>query len=170
MREAAQRNDHRAQVIADADFHHTIITAAGNRMLERVWQTMRLSVTDVRNVFNHALIASTSSPSGHVVVLEALKARDGARQGRDRRHIEEPRRMDPRLRPPRRRPRPTIQDAAARKRDRASARAAAQTRRSLSGKSAAGGFRINGTVRPGAGRRYQQILRGRRFRTSPALP
>src|SRR5438093_3385408 len=34
MREAAARNDHRAHVDADFAFHHAIIKASGNRMLE----------------------------------------------------------------------------------------------------------------------------------------
>ena len=28
-----------------ARFHHAIVKASGNRMLEHVWQTMRLSIT-----------------------------------------------------------------------------------------------------------------------------
>src|SRR3954468_8437939 len=45
MREAAACNDPYAQANADGAFHHTIIKVAGNRMLEHVWQTMRLSIT-----------------------------------------------------------------------------------------------------------------------------
>ena len=90
MREAAARNDHRALVFADADFHHTIITAAGNRMLERVWQTMRLSVTTcVTHSVTHRSLVELAER--HVVVLEALKAHDPVRaEAEIRRHIEEP--------------------------------------------------------------------------------
>src|SRR5688500_3912675 len=45
MREAAAKEDAHAQANADAAFHHVIIKSAGNRMLEHVWQTMRLSIT-----------------------------------------------------------------------------------------------------------------------------
>src|SRR5262245_47612993 len=45
MREAASCNDPHAQANIDGAFHHAIIKAAGNRMLEHVWQTMRLSIT-----------------------------------------------------------------------------------------------------------------------------
>jgi DNA-binding GntR family transcriptional regulator len=45
MRRAAAANDHRAHVDADFAFHHTIIKAAGNDMLEHVWQSMRLATT-----------------------------------------------------------------------------------------------------------------------------
>jgi len=90
MREAAAKNDHRAQVIADADFHHTIITAAGNRMLEHVWQTMRLSVTTcVTHSVTHRSLHELAER--HVVVLDALKAHDPVRaEAEIRRHIEEP--------------------------------------------------------------------------------
>ena len=45
MRRAAEVNDQRAHVDADYAFHHTIIKAAGNDMLEHVWQSMRLATT-----------------------------------------------------------------------------------------------------------------------------
>ena len=45
MREAAARDDHPAEADADHSFHHAIVKASGNRMLEHVWQTMRLSIT-----------------------------------------------------------------------------------------------------------------------------
>jgi DNA-binding GntR family transcriptional regulator len=90
MRDAAAKNDHRAQVIADADFHHTIIVAAGNRMLEHVWQTLRLSVTTcVTHSVTHRSLHELAER--HVPVLDALKAHDPARaEAAIRRHIEEP--------------------------------------------------------------------------------
>lgn len=90
MREAAARNDQPAQVIADADFHHTIITAAGNRMLEHVWQTMRLSVTTcVTHSVTHRSLHEIAER--HVAVLNALKAHDPVlAEAEIRRHIEEP--------------------------------------------------------------------------------
>jgi DNA-binding GntR family transcriptional regulator len=90
MREAAAKNDHRAQASADADFHHTIIVAAGNRMLEHVWQTMRLSVTTcVTHSVTHRSLHEIAER--HVPVLDALKAHDPARaEAEIRRHIEEP--------------------------------------------------------------------------------
>src|ERR1700754_1284624 len=45
MREASANDDPHAQAQLDGAFHHAIIKAAGNRMLEHVWQTMRLSIT-----------------------------------------------------------------------------------------------------------------------------
>jgi DNA-binding GntR family transcriptional regulator len=90
MRDAAARNDHSAQVNADGAFHHTIITAAGNRMLEHVWQTMRLSVTTcVTHSLTHRSLHDIAER--HVPVLAALRARDpiGA-EAAIRRHIEEP--------------------------------------------------------------------------------
>jgi DNA-binding GntR family transcriptional regulator len=90
MTEAAARNDHRAQVTADGDFHHTIITAAGNRMLDHVWQTMRLSVTTcVTHAMTHRPLHEIARR--HLPVLAALRARDPVlAEAAIRRHIEEP--------------------------------------------------------------------------------
>ncbi len=90
MREAAVNDDHRAQANADADFHHTIITAAGNRMLEHVWQTMRLSVTTcVTHSLTHRSLHEIAER--HVPVLDALRAHDAVlAEAAIRRHIEEP--------------------------------------------------------------------------------
>jgi DNA-binding GntR family transcriptional regulator len=90
MREAAARDDHWAQVNADGAFHHTIITAAGNRMLEHVWQTMRLSVTTcVTHSLTHRSLHEITER--HVPVLEALRTRDPLKaEAAIRRHIEEP--------------------------------------------------------------------------------
>jgi DNA-binding GntR family transcriptional regulator len=90
MRDAAARNDQWAQVNADGAFHHTIITAAGNRMLEHVWQTMRLSVTTcVTHSLTHRSLHEITER--HVPVLEALRSRDPVKaEAAIRRHIEEP--------------------------------------------------------------------------------
>jgi len=90
MRDATARNDHWAQVSADDAFHHTIITAARNRMLEHVWQTMRLSVTTcVTHSLSHRSLHEITER--HVPVLAALRTRDpGKAEAAIRRHIEEP--------------------------------------------------------------------------------
>src|SRR6478735_6177071 len=90
MRDAAARNDQWAQVNADGAFHHTIVTAAGNRMLEHVWQTMRLSVTTcVTHSLTHRSLHEITER--HVPVLEALRSRDPVKaEAAIRRHIEEP--------------------------------------------------------------------------------
>ena len=90
MRDAAARNDHWAQVSADGAFHHTIITAAGNRMLEHVWQTMRLSVTTcVTHSLTHRSLQEITER--HVPVVAALRTRDPViAEAAIRRHIEEP--------------------------------------------------------------------------------
>ena len=90
MRDAASRDDHRAQASADAAFHHTIIAAAGNRFLEHVWQTMRLSVTTcVTHSVTHRSLHEIAER--HVAVLDALRAHDPVRaEAEIRHHIEEP--------------------------------------------------------------------------------
>jgi DNA-binding GntR family transcriptional regulator len=90
MREAAVGDDHRTAVDADQEFHHTIVKASGNRMLEHVWQTMRLSVTTcVTHSLTHRSLHEIAER--HVNVLEALRARDPQRaETAIRRHIEEP--------------------------------------------------------------------------------
>ena len=78
MRRAAEANDQRAHVDADFAFHHTIIKAAGNDMLEHVWQSMRLATT---TLVTHSMTQMTHRSMGeigerHVAVLEALRSRD----------------------------------------------------------------------------------------------
>jgi DNA-binding GntR family transcriptional regulator len=90
MREAAARDDAHAQATADAAFHHVIIRTAGNRMLEHVWQTMRLSITTcvTHAVTDRSLHEITER---HVPLLEALRTRDAAlAEAEIRKHIEEP--------------------------------------------------------------------------------
>jgi DNA-binding GntR family transcriptional regulator len=90
MREAAARGDQRAHVAADEAFHHTVIKAAGNRMLEHVWQSMRLSITTcVTHSVTHRSLHEIADR--HIVVLQALRARDPKlAEAAIRRHIEEP--------------------------------------------------------------------------------
>ena len=93
MRRAAEVNDHRAHVDADFAFHHTIIKAAGNGMLEHVWQSMRLATT---TLVTHSMTQMTHRSmfeigERHVAVLEALRSRDPlVAETAMRRHIEEP--------------------------------------------------------------------------------
>jgi DNA-binding GntR family transcriptional regulator len=90
MREAAARDDHRAEADADHAFHHLIVQASGNRMLQHVWQTMRLSITTcVTHSVTHRPLHEIAER--HVDVLEALRSRDPQRaELAMRRHIEEP--------------------------------------------------------------------------------
>ena len=93
MRRAAVVNDHRAHVDADFAFHHTIIKAAGNDMLEHVWQSMRLATT---TLVTHSMTQMTHRSmfeigERHVAVLDALRSRDPlVAEAAMRRHIEEP--------------------------------------------------------------------------------
>ena len=93
MREAAAKGDHRAHVDADYAFHQAIIKASGNRMLQHVWQTMRLATT---TFVTHSMTQLTHRSlreigDRHVPVLEALRARDpNLAEAAMRRHIEEP--------------------------------------------------------------------------------
>jgi len=93
MREAAVKGDHRGHVDADYAFHHAIIKASGNRMLQHVWQTMRLATT---TFVTHSMTQLTHRSlheigERHVPVLEALRERDpNLAEAAMRRHIEEP--------------------------------------------------------------------------------
>ncbi len=90
MREAAVRDDHRAEADADHNFHHAIVKASGNRMVEHVWQTMRLSITTcLTHSITHRSLHEIAER--HVAVLEALRSGDPDRaEAAVRRHIEEP--------------------------------------------------------------------------------
>jgi DNA-binding GntR family transcriptional regulator len=93
MRDAAAKNDHRAHVDADYAFHHAIIKASGNRMLQHVWQTMRLATT---TFVTHSMTQLTHRSlqeigERHVPVLEALRSRNPSlAETAMRHHIEEP--------------------------------------------------------------------------------
>jgi DNA-binding GntR family transcriptional regulator len=89
MREAANNDDHRTVVEADGAFHRTIVEASGNRMLEHVWQTLRLSITTcVTHSVTHRSLHVIAER--HVLLLDALRARDPERaEAAMRRHIEE---------------------------------------------------------------------------------
>jgi DNA-binding GntR family transcriptional regulator len=90
MRSAAASDDAHAQASADAGFHHIIIKASGNRMLEQLWQSMRLSITTcVTYAMTHRSLDEITER--HVPLLEALRSRDPNRaEAEIRRHIEEP--------------------------------------------------------------------------------
>jgi DNA-binding GntR family transcriptional regulator len=90
MKDAAARDDHRAEADADHAFHHAIVKASGNHMLEHVWQTMRLSITTcVTHSVTHRSLHEIADRHG--VVLDALRAHDPDRaEAAIRRHIEEP--------------------------------------------------------------------------------
>jgi DNA-binding GntR family transcriptional regulator len=93
MRDAARRGDQNAHVGADFAFHHTIVKASGNRMLEQIWQTLRLATT---TGVTHAMSQMTRRSleeigERHAPVLAALRARDPDRaEAEMRAHIEEP--------------------------------------------------------------------------------
>ena len=99
MREAAARDDHRAEADADYSFHHAIVKASGNRMLEHVWQTMRLATTTcVTHSITHRSLHEIAER--HVAGARgAALARSGPRRGRDAAAHRRARRVDPR-RPP----------------------------------------------------------------------
>jgi DNA-binding GntR family transcriptional regulator len=89
MREAANNDDHRTVVEIDGAFHRAIVKASGNRMLEHVWKTLRLSITAcVTHSVTHRSLHVIAER--HVPLLDALRARDPERaEAAMRRHIEE---------------------------------------------------------------------------------
>ncbi len=93
MREAATRDDARAHLKADIEFHHMIVKASGNRMLEKVWQTMLLATTTFVTQSLAQITQRSLHEIGerHVPVLAAMKAHDPTMaEVVMRRHIEEP--------------------------------------------------------------------------------
>ncbi len=89
MREAANNDDHRTVVATDRAFHAAIVQASGNRMLDHVWQMLRLSITTcVTHSVTHRSLHVIAER--HVPLLDALRARDPERaEAAMRRHIEE---------------------------------------------------------------------------------
>lgn len=90
MRTAAAAGDHRRAVEADFAFHLTIVEAAGNRLLQQIWDRMRLATTTFLTVSksHHSLREIVER---HAAVLDALQTRDPDTAERALRlHIEEP--------------------------------------------------------------------------------
>lgn len=90
MRAAAARDDHRRQVEADFAFHLTIVEASGNRLLQQIWDRMRLTTTTFLTVSksHHSLHEIVER---HTAVVEALRTRNpDAAERALRLHIEEP--------------------------------------------------------------------------------
>jgi DNA-binding GntR family transcriptional regulator len=90
MRSAAARGDHRREVEADFAFHLTIVEASGNRLLQQIWDRMRLATTTFLTVSksHHSLHEIVER---HAAVVEALRTRNPEAAERALRlHIEEP--------------------------------------------------------------------------------
>lgn len=90
MRSAAARGDHRRAVEADFAFHLTIVKASGNRLLQQIWDRMRLATTTFLTVSksHHSL---SEIAERHASVVDALRTQDpDAAERALRLHIEEP--------------------------------------------------------------------------------
>jgi DNA-binding GntR family transcriptional regulator len=90
MRTAAARGDNRRAVEADFAFHLTIVEASGNRLLQQVWDRMRLATTTFLTVSksHHSL---SEIAERHASVVDALRTQDpDAAERAMRVHIEEP--------------------------------------------------------------------------------
>ena len=90
MRTAAARGDDRRAVEADFAFHLTIVEASGNRLLQQIWDRMRLATTTFLTVSksHHSLREIVER---HAAVVEALRTNDpDAAEAALRMHIEEP--------------------------------------------------------------------------------
>jgi len=90
MRRMAARGDNRAAVQADFAFHLVIVEASGNRLLRQIWERMALATTTFLTISkSHRSLKVIAER--HVLVLEALRARDPeAAESAMRRHIDEP--------------------------------------------------------------------------------
>lgn len=90
MRSVAAEGDERLAVQTDFAFHLTIVEASENRLLQQIWDRMRLATTTFLTVSKsrHSL---GEIAERHAAVLEALRAKDpSAAEQAMRRHIEEP--------------------------------------------------------------------------------
>jgi DNA-binding GntR family transcriptional regulator len=90
MRSVAAAGDERLAVETDFAFHLTIVEASENRLLQQIWDRMRLATTTFLTVSkSHHSLGEIAER--HAAVLEALRAKDpSAAEQAMRRHIEEP--------------------------------------------------------------------------------
>jgi DNA-binding GntR family transcriptional regulator len=90
MRRTASRGDTRAAVEADFAFHVIIVEASGNWLLRQIWERMALATTTFLTISKSHRSLSVIAER-HVLVLEALRARDPvAAEAAMRAHIDEP--------------------------------------------------------------------------------
>jgi DNA-binding GntR family transcriptional regulator len=90
MRSVAAEGDERLAVQTDFAFHLTIVEASENRLLQQIWDRMRLATTTFLTVSksHHSL---SEIAERHAAVLDTLRAHDpSAAEQAMRRHIEEP--------------------------------------------------------------------------------
>jgi DNA-binding GntR family transcriptional regulator len=90
MRSVAAEGDERRAVQTDFAFHLTIVEASENRLLQQIWDRMRLATTTFLTVSkSHHSLGEIAER--HAAVLDALRAHDpSAAEHAMRRHIEEP--------------------------------------------------------------------------------
>lgn len=87
MRRAARERDAHGQSVANAEFHATIVRAAGNATLERQWATLEPYSRTYLTVSRPGLDLEALSER-HVPILAALRARDpGAAGAAMERHL-----------------------------------------------------------------------------------
>lgn len=90
MRSAAARGDIRRAVESDFAFHVMIVEASANRLLQQIWDRMRLATTTFLTMSksHHSL---SEIAERHAAVLEAMRTRNPeAAEAAMRQHIEEP--------------------------------------------------------------------------------
>ena len=90
MRSAAARGDIRRAVEADFAFHVMIVEASANRLLQQIWDRMRLATTTFLTMSksHHSL---SEIAERHAAVVEALRTRNpAAAEAAMRLHIAEP--------------------------------------------------------------------------------
>ena len=77
MRSTAANGDRPSYIIADNDFHRTIVQASGNRMLQQMWEGTRLTGTTLVTL---TLVERplTELAERHVDILQALRDGDSA--------------------------------------------------------------------------------------------
>jgi DNA-binding GntR family transcriptional regulator len=90
MRRVAAKGDERLAVQTNFAFHLTIVEASENRLLQQIWDGMRLATTTFLTVSkSHHSLGEIAER--HAAIVEALRTHDPvAAEQAMRRHIEEP--------------------------------------------------------------------------------
>ena len=104
MRAAAEAGDLDAQLAHDIAFHRALVEASGNHALVAAWTALGIEVPTAFGVF-WTYFDRMELVAFHPPIVEALRARDAARAGREaRKHVQRTERVVRRRRRERQRP------------------------------------------------------------------
>lgn len=75
--EADQHRDTKELVVLGAELHDALARWSGNRMLQRIYETLRMQTHLLRNLLHESQGSERASLSEHIAIVTAVEERDG---------------------------------------------------------------------------------------------